>query len=222
MRPNTPSPNTRQPAARVATAVAAAALVASLAFGTAARAGEEQVVMFRDRVPEASELAGILFPTPGPAVTLRGGAPARPATTRGLRPVSMAELGPAEPAVEGRVQEQAPAPTGFGFNIHFVFDSVEVMPESRLYLDKVGEALRMEQSRGQPVLIVGHTDATGPADYNRALSERRAAAVKRYLQDRHGIAPERLRIVGHGEQRPLPGTDPENWTNRRVEFYPAS
>ena len=76
MRPTTTSPNIRRPAARAATAVAAYALVASLAFGTAAAAGEEQVVMFRDRVPEASELAGILFPAAGPDAMLRGRDPA--------------------------------------------------------------------------------------------------------------------------------------------------
>jgi OmpA-OmpF porin, OOP family len=66
--------------------------------------------------------------------------------------------------------------------------------------------------------IAGHTDRSGPADYNQRLSQRRAEAVANELA-RHGIARERISMSGYGETRPLVPTrdgvrEPQN---RRVE-----
>ena len=51
------------------------------------------------------------------------------------------------------------------------------------------------------VLIEGHTDETGKNDYNLALGERRANAVKDYLECR-GISPDRLSTISYGEDHP--------------------
>lgn len=69
------------------------------------------------------------------------------------------------------------------------------------------------------VEIAGHTDARGSARYNLALSEKRAAAVRRYLIE-SGIAAQRLRARGYGESQPLrPGSDADSHAaNRRVEL----
>ena len=64
---------------------------------------------------------------------------------------------------------------------------------------------------------IGHTDAKGSAGYNKALSDRRAAAVRRYLVE-HGVATTRLRAVGKGESQLLNAEDPEGAENRRVEI----
>jgi outer membrane protein OmpA-like peptidoglycan-associated protein len=109
----------------------------------------------------------------------------------------------------------------FGFPIRFAFDSTEVLPESRPYLDSVGQMLRLPQAQGKHVLIVGHTDATGGEDYNQALSERRAAAVRDYLASRFGIPADLLEVEGVGKREPLPGSDPYAAQNRRVEFHAA-
>ena len=67
--------------------------------------------------------------------------------------------------------------------------------------------------------IVGHTDAKGSEQYNQALSERRAGAVRAYLTAEFGVASEQLEIVGEGEREPVSGSDPYAADNRRVEFH---
>lgn len=66
--------------------------------------------------------------------------------------------------------------------------------------------------------IAGHTDASGPAAYNRNLSRRRAQAVRDYLVGRHGIDPARLDPVGYGEERLKDPFAPKSPVNRRVEI----
>jgi OOP family OmpA-OmpF porin len=65
--------------------------------------------------------------------------------------------------------------------------------------------------------IVGHTDSSGSADYNRNLSERRAESVRAFLIDK-GVAAGRLDWTGYGEDEPLLPDDPGNPSNRRVEI----
>jgi outer membrane protein OmpA-like peptidoglycan-associated protein len=67
--------------------------------------------------------------------------------------------------------------------------------------------------------IEGHTDSTATAAYNQELSQRRAAAVKSYLQA-GGIDAARLSTVGHGASRPVSDNDTPvgRALNRRVEF----
>lgn len=101
--------------------------------------------------------------------------------------------------------------------VQFAFDSAEILPGARRQLDAVAEGIRLLPN-GKPVLIQGHTDATGSDQYNDSLSQRRAHAVKQYLVASHGIDPARLRAVGRGEHAPLPGQDPFAAENRRVQF----
>ena len=63
-------------------------------------------------------------------------------------------------------------------------------------LDGRGRVLRDTR-----IVVEGHTDSIGTAEYNRALGGRRARAVRDYLVER-GIAAERLAIVTHGEDSP--------------------
>jgi outer membrane protein OmpA-like peptidoglycan-associated protein len=83
-------------------------------------------------------------------------------------------------------------------------------------LDLVAEVIR-ERCAGRTVVIEGHTDVWGAAEYNRKLSERRAESVRRYLVER-GVPAEQLRVEGFGEDQPLT-TDPSREAqvlNRRV------
>jgi OOP family OmpA-OmpF porin len=67
--------------------------------------------------------------------------------------------------------------------------------------------------------IVGHTDSTGTDAYNQQLSERRAAAVKTYLQN-HGISSSMMTTLGMGESQPTASnaTREGRAQNRRVEI----
>lgn len=93
---------------------------------------------------------------------------------------------------------------GCGFDIRvealFDSDSAVIKPESYPQLDRAVELLkRVPTMRGA---IEGHTDSSASDAYNQALSERRAAAVSKYLVQ-HGIDASRVPSVGYGESRPV-------------------
>ena len=103
-------------------------------------------------------------------------------------------------------------------DIRFRLGSAELTTSAMRQLDELAAALRAQALAEQRFRIAGHTDATGPAAYNLALSRRRAGAVKSYLVARHGIAAARLEIVGWGEERLKDPLNPESGVNRRVEI----
>jgi outer membrane protein OmpA-like peptidoglycan-associated protein len=104
------------------------------------------------------------------------------------------------------------------FTVHFAFDSFALTPKARDVLDVVGAALTDPRLAGETYLVGGHTDTAGPADYNQWLSEKRAWAVTAYLVDAWGVAPDRLKPVGFGEQDLADPRRGANVRNRRVEF----
>ncbi len=94
---------------------------------------------------------------------------------------------------------------------NFEFDSAVLKGHFKQTLSTVADSLRAWPESS--VQVSGHTDAHGPDDYNQRLSERRAEAVRGYLIE-HGVDAERLRAVGFGETRLIPGGDDAE--NRRV------
>ena len=101
--------------------------------------------------------------------------------------------------------------------IAFGFDSAELTGQARRDLDSVAAALNDPQLAGARLVLEGHTDATGGADYNLRLSQRRAEVVVSYLI-RRGVAGDRLRPAGFGEHRLLSGYAPADDRQRRVEI----
>lgn len=101
--------------------------------------------------------------------------------------------------------------------IHFQFDRDTIRPESFAILDAVAGALKDNPKIS--IEIQGHTDNKGAPAYNKKLSDRRAASVKKYLVA-HGIDANRLVSHGYGMERPLvPNTSDQNRAlNRRVQF----
>jgi peptidoglycan-associated lipoprotein len=101
--------------------------------------------------------------------------------------------------------------------VYFDFDASELSPESRSALD--ANVALMQKHVGVKVQIQGHADERGATEYNLALGNRRANAVKDYLVGQ-GIAPSRLTIISYGEEAPLEGGSNERaWSkNRRAEF----
>jgi outer membrane protein OmpA-like peptidoglycan-associated protein len=101
-------------------------------------------------------------------------------------------------------------------NVTFATDQDQLNPGCFPVLDSVAVVLNKYP---QTLLdIDGHTDSTGSAQYNQALSERRAVSVARYLTSRN-VDSRRLLVVGFGEARPVAPNDTEQGTaaNRRVE-----
>lgn len=103
-------------------------------------------------------------------------------------------------------------------DIRFEVNSADLSVGAVRQLDELGDALLSHELTTVIFLIAGHTDATGPAVDNKALSLRRATAVQRYLMERHGIAAHRLSVIGWGEERLKRPFDPAAAVNRRVEI----
>jgi len=105
----------------------------------------------------------------------------------------------------------------YTLSLSFGFDSAELTPEDKALLDELIPVLEaLPQVRG---VIEGHTDSRGPEAYNQQLSERRANAVKEYLDDA-GIIGARFTTVGLGESQPVASNETEEGraANRRVVF----
>lgn len=120
-----------------------------------------------------------------------------------------------------RLIEMSPIRQGYRSvlrNIYFETGSSKFTTESYNELNKLEKM--MNENPSIQVEIAGHTDNTGPADFNKTLSVRRAQAVVRYLENK-GIDRRRMKSVGYGEERPLVSNDDEREGreyNRRVEF----
>jgi len=84
-------------------------------------------------------------------------------------------------------------------DVYFDFDRYSLRPEATRLLDEAITSLR--ENATLRVEIEGHTCNIGTAEYNLALGDRRANAVKDYLVSR-GITADRLRTVSYGEERP--------------------
>jgi outer membrane protein OmpA-like peptidoglycan-associated protein len=102
--------------------------------------------------------------------------------------------------------------------IRFEFDSADLTPFARRQLDAFGEALTSEELKPYTILVEGHTDAIGAADYNQRLSERRAKAVSDYLVQNYNVEAQRLETRGLGKTQPFNPQDPTAPENRRVTF----
>jgi outer membrane protein OmpA-like peptidoglycan-associated protein len=101
----------------------------------------------------------------------------------------------------------------FDSSVFFDFDSAKLKPGGRRELERVAEVLN--KYRKTTIRVEGHTDKTGPEEYNQKLSERRAQAVQKALIQM-GVIEERIKAVGYGETQPV-SSDPAR--NRRVEIY---
>jgi peptidoglycan-associated lipoprotein len=101
--------------------------------------------------------------------------------------------------------------------VHFDYDQADLRGEDRAILDAKVPVL--QANPGVMIRIQGHTDERGSDEYNLALGQRRAAAVKRYLVD-HGVAESRMQTITYGEERPVAqGSDESAYAlNRRAEF----
>jgi outer membrane protein OmpA-like peptidoglycan-associated protein len=84
-------------------------------------------------------------------------------------------------------------------DVHFDFDRYSLRPEATRALDEAIKA--MQENADLRIEIEGHTCNIGTSEYNLALGERRANAVREYLTSR-GVGAGRLNAVSYGEERP--------------------
>ena len=120
--------------------------------------------------------------------------------------------------IYGSLEEELRAEVGD--RVFFDFDSSSLRPDARQVIEAF--ATWLQQRPAVVTTIEGHADERGTRAYNLALGERRANAVKRYLNTLR-VASDRVNTVSFGEERPaVIGSNKEAWDlNRRAQFQVA-
>lgn len=109
------------------------------------------------------------------------------------------EKTPPAPVIRAEPAAVPGIPIRFDAETLFDFDKADVRPEGQKLLDeKIVAGIKL---RSETVMVTGHADRIGTEKYNQDLSERRAYAVRNYLQQQ-GIAAQRIRASGKGESEP--------------------
>ncbi|WP_019947714.1 OmpA family protein [Hymenobacter aerophilus] len=103
-------------------------------------------------------------------------------------------------------------------NIEFDQDKATIRPAMHPILDRI--ATFMVDHPTFRLNIAGHTDSRGDLDFNLKLSQDRAEAIRRYIEQKGKLPPNRVESMGYGSEKPLKEerTREDARTNRRVEF----
>jgi peptidoglycan-associated lipoprotein len=97
-------------------------------------------------------------------------------------------------------------------SVFFDFDRSDIKPEYRAALAQ--EAAKLAQGKGL-IVIEGHCDERGSPEYNLALGQRRALAVRNALGD-GGVPRQRMKVISYGAERPLDAGHAESaWAKNR-------
>lgn len=212
-------------ATRFSTAMAMLAILGIATFGCA----KKQTVRANDTtLPKASGQTTATMNTPG--VSTR--TPEGTITSETIRP------GKNTPNTSAAVRKEQPSTTAssststaFGVagaaltqeqpsifkDIHFDFDQSLIREEDRPILLGIAEYLR--KTSGARLLIEGHCDERGTAEYNMALGERRATSARKYLVAL-GLPESLLTTVSFGKEKPLdPEHDEVAWAKNRRDHF---
>ncbi|WIM13467.1 peptidoglycan-associated lipoprotein Pal [Enhydrobacter sp.] len=101
-----------------------------------------------------------------------------------------------------------------GDRVYFDTDMSGIRPDGRATLEK--QATWLKQYTNYPITIEGKCDERGTREYNLALGERRANAVKQFLVAQ-GIPASRIHTISYGKERPeVLGSDEGAWARNRV------
>jgi outer membrane protein OmpA-like peptidoglycan-associated protein len=132
-----------------------------------------------------------------------------------LTPLTEAPARPAEDEITKDLEEMGRARI---YGINFDPGSDAIKDDSKPTLDKIVGSLKKHPE--WKLTVEGHTDSTSNPEYNQQLSERRAQAVKGYLQA-NGVEAARLNTVGYGASRPVADNNTAlgRALNRRVELF---
>ena len=162
-------------------------------------------------------------------------AEAPPATEPAPEEIRITEqpIAPAPPAPQPMVEPAPPAPEPAPLvsepavvpvppvaelsDVFFDFDRFTIRSDARASLETDAVVLKTQSDR--KIMIEGHCDERGTGAYNLVLGERRAQAVRKYLQDL-GVPASQIKIVSYGKERPFCTEHSEDcWqSNRRAHF----
>ncbi|HOJ60131.1 MAG TPA: peptidoglycan-associated lipoprotein Pal [bacterium] len=133
------------------------------------------------------------------------------------KPTTPPETPPTTPDLTREPEKGVPKPLPEKV-VYFDYDKALLKPEGKAAIQRNVQFLK--ENPKYTVLIEGHCDERGTPEYNIALGERRAEAVKSYMMEL-GIAGERITTKSWGEERPVdPGHTEAAWRlNRRAEMF---
>jgi peptidoglycan-associated lipoprotein len=133
---------------------------------------------------------------------------------KGSAQQAMSRATEAERAAKGKLIYQV---TLSNDKVTFPVNRSLISPEAQALIDEAIGRFKAE-NRGVYFEIEGHTDSTGPTDYNQKLGLDRAEAVRDYLHDQQGIALNRMAVISYGETKPVVDnkTKEHRAQNRRV------
>ena len=124
-------------------------------------------------------------------------APENAATTGGSGSSSTMSTGSSTAGIQsGSVQDFQ---VNVGDRVFFDFDKSTLSSKAQATLDK--QAAWLKRVPTATILVEGHCDERGTREYNLALGDRRATAVKDYLVSK-GIAASRIKTISYGKERP--------------------
>jgi outer membrane protein OmpA-like peptidoglycan-associated protein len=187
----TPAPQNRPPTVRAQCDPCTVEVGKSSTLTADARDPDGDVLTYRWTAPTGT------LASPAERQTLWT-APNQPGPVQATVTVNDGKGGTASDSVT--IQVVAPPRKEYTFeDVHFDFDRYSLRPEATRVLDEAIAAMRQDTTLR--LTIEGHTCNIGTAEYNLALGERRANAVRDYLVN-NGIAASRLQTVSYGEERP--------------------
>lgn len=110
-------------------------------------------------------------------------------------------------------RKNADEPVAVDDRVYFKFDSSDLSKEARATLDdQIGW---MMQNPTANIVVEGHCDERGTREYNLALGDRRANAVKKYMVSK-GVNPSRIKTISYGKERPaFVGSGESIWSKNR-------
>ncbi|NBV54622.1 MAG: peptidoglycan-associated lipoprotein Pal [Proteobacteria bacterium] len=98
-------------------------------------------------------------------------------------------------------------------NVYFDYDSAAIRSDAEASLKRFHDFAKTNNVQG--VTVEGHCDERGTREYNLALGDRRAVAVKKYLVGM-GMSPEQITTISYGKERPAAeGHDEGSWSKNR-------
>ena len=169
--------------------------------------------------------APVATPASPSAQPERPAAEAAPVAPSGKPAPPVADAHPPTPAIKPddaiKRAELNQAPS-IDLEIFFAYKSAEITPEAAATLAPLGQALSDPRLAADAFLIAGHTDAKGSAEYNLALSQKRAEAVRQHLITNFRLDGSKLVAKGMGSQRPKISDQPLAAANRRVQIVNLS
>jgi len=154
----------------------------------------------------AAALLAACSSTPEEVAELKGAGGAQPAPAAPPAPPTQQAMRPAEMTPAGELAQ-------IGDRVLYDTDQSTLAPPARATVEK--QAAWMKKYPRVTVTIEGHCDERGTREYNLALGERRAIAVKNYLVSL-GVEANRIKTISYGKERPaVVGSTEQAWAQNR-------